>query len=558
MGLQGEAKHRGETEGDSLSGLILGLAPRRSSVDFKHPMLRLLKHEHDPRSTAQKLLLSVMDTSAPTPNRVDALCAFLQECALEASPMSDYANIARELLNHLAEHTTDPRVVEERVRLLPEAAPRFGKPQATLAGVWLRKLSGDDVTVAALSEPSRMLWSPEQAASAIRLIRVGLLDRESFGLQQAIDAMVEWVAPLWSAVLVHHAQVLASTYTSEFNAVYGEHAQRLLLNKLRSTPDAEGVSALAKQGLTSHEQERLPLGPGEHLVISGFIPPASDKVDKEALAPYEELRAPVMTHPLPSAARIQEIGSLLCEEFPWATECIGIIISDVLTRRLFGGVVMGIPNMLLLGGAGVGKTRLMRRLAQEMGVPFMPLSLAGSHDAKLVSGTARGWAGGQPSPLVTLVLHNKVANPLVLLDEIDKTQAGGATGLGSAPLQVLLSVLERENAQMFRDPFLQTSCDLSKVMWAATANSATHLGTQLLTRFRVAKIDNPSRSHMRSVLPILARDCAADWGVPAEALPKLPDSLVGSHVGNLRDLAGVVRAYLADWALDNLHEASRH
>lgn len=160
---------------------------------------------------------------------------------------------------------------------------------------------------------------------------------------------------------------------------------------------------------------------------------------------YTALRGPLPVATLPDVVRIEQIVQTLSDEFPWAFEAVEELACDLRSRRLFGGVQLGTPPTLLVGPPGCGKSRLVRRLGEELRLPFMPLSLAGKSDSRALLGTARGWASAQASPLVDLLLAHKSASALVLVDEIDKVLS--STPSRVPPTVALLNLLEPENAK---------------------------------------------------------------------------------------------------------------
>lgn len=97
------------------------------------------------------------------------------------------------------------------------------------------------------------------------------------------------------------------------------------------------------------------------------------------------------------------------------------------------------------------------------------------NDSMALLGTARGWATGQASPLVDVMLQHTCASALVLLHEVDKV--GTSSRISVPPTVALLNLLEPENAKRWYDTFLQVDCDLSKLMFWATANSLQPLSS---------------------------------------------------------------------------------
>jgi hypothetical protein len=125
---------------------------------------------------------------------------------------------------------------------------------------------------------------------------------------------------------------------------------------------------------------------------------------------------------------IDQVEQVLIEEMPNFTPAIAAICSDWRLRRLGPDRSFRMSPILLIGPPGVGKTRFCRRLAELIGLPSRIIMAAGLSDSRDLAGTARGWGTAQPSAAVRLLAESGTANPIIVVDEIEK--AGGSAHNG--------------------------------------------------------------------------------------------------------------------------------
>jgi ATP-dependent Lon protease len=177
----------------------------------------------------------------------------------------------------------------------------------------------------------------------------------------------------------------------------------------------------------------------------------------------------------------------LREECPNFDEVLGDLARYLRLARA-GGASLNVMPLLLLGGPGVGKTHFAKRLARMMQTDCELISMNTLSAGFVITGSSASWKGAKCGKVAERLVRGQYANPVVVLDEVEK--ASGSSQ--SDPLAALYQLLEPETSRAFRDEFIDVEIDASKIFWVLTANTTEGIPAPLLNRMAVYEVPAPT------------------------------------------------------------------
>lgn len=223
-------------------------------------------------------------------------------------------------------------------------------------------------------------------------------------------------------------------------------------------------------------------------------------------ATYERMleRGPERFQVKPSG--VPEMAGLY-EQLPNFAEALDDVKRHVALAQDSGDGIEITP-MLLLGPPGIGKTHFARQLAELLGTGMSLVPMSSMTAGWLLSGASSQWKGAKPGKVFEALVEGQYANPVLVVDEIDKASADAQYD----PLGSLYSLLEHDTAGAFMDEFAEIAIDASQVIWIMTANDERAIPEPILNRMNVFEIDAPTLDQARAIARNLYRGIRGEHG----------------------------------------------
>lgn len=251
------------------------------------------------------------------------------------------------------------------------------------------------------------------------------------------------------------------------------------------------------------------------VVAEGFVA-------EKAMKRFGVLQRPL---PLLLGRDLDTLREDLLDEFPWMPELVDKIVNAQSLRMRGDSPWFTLPPLLLVGPPGTGKTRFAGRLAQRVGIPIHRINAAGRGGAVELLGHSPTYRDAHPSAPVTAIANHACANPMLLVDEVEKF---GTADYNGDPRDALVAMLGRETARAFHDDNLRVDVDISQISFVFTANSTDGLKGPLLDRLAVFEIRNPPASAFDGLLEATIDQMAREVGLARAQMPSLAPEAVAA------------------------------
>jgi len=233
------------------------------------------------------------------------------------------------------------------------------------------------------------------------------------------------------------------------------------------------------------------------------------------------------------------------QRFPWLKDLIEEYLKSLIYAQHTRKPGFFLPPTLICGSPGAGKSALAQFIGTAAGVPTRVYNAAASFEASDFGGLTRSWAGMSPGLPIRTIKEEGVANPILIVDELDTISSSNAYGKIT---DALLAMLEPSTATAWRDPCLEVEADISEITWIILANDRDLLPAPLLSRLKTLTAPGPAGIHAAQLIEQWRKAAADEAGRPIETLPDLPTeaiALMASDLDQRRDLRRLRRAFMS-------------
>ena len=211
---------------------------------------------------------------------------------------------------------------------------------------------------------------------------------------------------------------------------------------------------------------------------------------RKVLAEPKKIAGPTTRH------ACDELFADLYAESPWLAPALTYLWRAAIARVEQSGSFV-LPPVVLTGPPGCGKTHLAERIGKLSGCVPLRVDMTGATSSFAIAGADYMWSTSGPGRPIQHIVDHGIANPVVVLDELDKR---GISTNGGDAADALLPMLEPSTSRTYQSPYLEAPVNLSHVSWIICVNDISHLPQPMLDRSRVLACGMPQGAHLSALV----------------------------------------------------------